>query len=84
MFGTHANGPGYLKDFDFGLNLKKLSVDITSPLRRRNRRNPFDEILSRIGGSLFNKLEIRLHPKLRSRGIEEVSKRMGVGQLRLA
>lgn len=77
-FGTHENGTRYLKDFDYGLALKKLYVELTPPFRPVRGWNPLAGVLSGVGARLFNTLEQRLHPRLRSRGSQEVSKRMGV------
>ncbi|XP_021964354.1 uncharacterized protein LOC110859693 [Folsomia candida] len=80
-FGTHENGTRYLKDFDYGLALKKLYVELTPPFRPVRGWNPLAGVLSGVGARLFNTLEQRLHPRLRSRGSQEVSKRMGTWKM---
>ncbi|OXA37710.1 hypothetical protein Fcan01_27521 [Folsomia candida] len=81
-FGTHANETRYLKDFDYGLTLKTLHADLTPPLRAvvglDRMWNPFARMTSGLRAKIFNRLEQMLHPPLRERGSQEISKRMGV------
>lgn len=80
QFGTDENGTRYLADFDFGLTLKKLHIELTPPLPPPpfRRFNPLADVMSGVGARIFNKLEQRMHPDLRRKGSQEISKRMGV------